>query len=69
MKLSTPLLLLLVGWLATAVAHNAWRLFSVIGFSGVSMLIQGGHVVARACLLLAVVVVVVRLVRRFFRRA
>ncbi|MGE1002534.1 hypothetical protein [Ralstonia pseudosolanacearum] len=69
MKLPTPLLLLLVGWLATAVAHNAWRLFSVIGFAGVSMLIQGGHGVARGCLLLAVVLVVVRLVRRFFRRA
>ncbi|WP_197330930.1 hypothetical protein [Ralstonia syzygii] len=69
MKLPSWLLLLLVGWLATAVAHNAWRLFSVIGFAGVSMLIQGGHVVARACLLLALVVMVVRLVRRLFRRA
>ncbi|CBJ37260.1 conserved exported protein of unknown function [Ralstonia solanacearum CMR15] len=69
MKLPSPLWLLLVGWLATAVAHNASRLLSVIGFTGVSMLIHGGHVVARACVLLTVVVVVVRLVRRFFRRA
>ena len=54
MRLPSWLWLLLVGWLATAVAHHAWRLFSVIGFSGVSMLIHGGHAVARACLLLVV---------------
>ncbi|ANO57659.1 hypothetical protein CR47_0213780 [Ralstonia solanacearum] len=69
MRLPSWLWLLLVGWLATAVAHHAWRLFSVIGFSGVSMLIHGGHAVARACLLLVVGVMVGRLVRRLFRRS
>ncbi len=69
MKLPSSFWLLLVAWLATAVAHNASRLLPVVGFSGVSVLIHGGHAVARACLLLVVGAIVARLVRRFFRRS